>query len=95
VVVEIIIAEEYALLSMIYGVIMVKDFAINIFVIACFLWVAALLYNELPRFGVPIIYSRQITGAMIFLFFASVPVYKALRALKRLFVHIRKEGLAN
>lgn len=78
-----------------YAVQQLKDFALNVFVVICFLWVAVLLYNELPRFGVPIIYSREATTALVFLFFASVPGYKALRALKRLFVHLRKEGLAN
>ena len=67
----------------------IKDIALNIFVTICFAWVAILLYKDLPRFGVPVIYSRQITTFLIFLFFASVPIFNALRALKRLFKQIR------
>lgn len=61
-----------------------KDAAINFFVVACFAWVTVLLYNDLPKFGVPIVYSREATAFLVFAFFASVPFFKAMRALKRL-----------
>ncbi len=61
-----------------------RDALTNAFVILCFAGVTFLLYNELPRFGVPIIYSRQITAALLFIFFASVPFIRGIRALRRL-----------
>ncbi len=61
-----------------------KDAAISFVVVACFAWVTVLLYNELPKFGVPVIYSRQITSVLLFLFFASVPFIRGMRALRRL-----------
>ncbi|MFH1256618.1 MAG: cation:proton antiporter [Candidatus Diapherotrites archaeon] len=66
-----------------------EDFIINMFIVLCFAWVTVLLYSELPRIGVPIIYSRQVTAFILFAFFASYPFFKALRAIKRLFKHLR------
>ena len=66
----------------------VKDFALNSFVVLCFAAMAFLLYADLPKFGVPILYSREITGFIGFVFFSSVPFYKAARALKRIFAEI-------
>ncbi len=62
----------------------VKDAFISFLVVACFAYVTLLLYNDLPRFGVPVIYSRQITSFLLFVFFASVPFFRGMRALKRL-----------
>ncbi len=67
----------------------IKEIGISVFVIICFAWVTILLYNDLPRFGVPILYSRQITSAIIFIFFASFPFYRASRAFWRIYKHIR------
>ncbi|MDD5163103.1 MAG: cation:proton antiporter [Candidatus ainarchaeum sp.] len=66
-----------------------KKLALNLFVILCFAWVAVLLYQELPRFGVPILYSRQITTAIIFLFFAAYPAINCFLAIKNLAKHAR------
>jgi len=66
-----------------------KKLALNLFVILCFAWIAILLYEELPRFGVPLIYSRQITTGIIFIFFAAYPGIKCLSALKSLVTHAR------
>ncbi|HZX34062.1 MAG TPA: cation:proton antiporter [archaeon] len=72
-----------------YAVQQVEGFAFNLFVVVCFAWVAVLLYNDLPGFGVPIIYSRQVTAFILFAFFASVPFYRAMRAVKRLFKELK------
>ena len=64
-----------------------KEIGLDLFVILCFAWLTVLFYTQLPRFGVPIIYSREITSTLIFGFFASYPLFKALRAFKRLHRH--------
>lgn len=66
-----------------------KAIALNAFVILSFASITLLLYYDLPRFGVPIIYSRQITAFLIFAVFASVPFYKCMRAVRKLFWLIR------
>lgn len=58
--------------------------AINGVVLLCFALMTLILYNELPRFGIPILYSRQITASLIFLAFAFFPAYRLLRAVKNL-----------
>lgn len=60
-----------------------RDALTNGFVILCFAGATYLLYNELPRFGVPIIYSRQMTAGLLFVFFASVPFVRCMRSLRR------------
>jgi CPA2 family monovalent cation:H+ antiporter-2 len=70
-----------------YALQQLKDIAINLLIVACFAWVTLILYNDLPRFGVPIIYSRQVSAFLVFAFFASVPFFKALRAVKRFLKH--------
>ncbi|MCX6802264.1 MAG: cation:proton antiporter [Candidatus Diapherotrites archaeon] len=61
-----------------------KDMALNLFIVLCLAWVAVVIYLTLPDFGVPIKYSREITAFAAFLFFASYPFYRALRAFKRI-----------
>ncbi|VVB98960.1 Glutathione-regulated potassium-efflux system protein KefB [uncultured archaeon] len=61
-----------------------KDAILNFFVVVCFAWITVILYEELPRFGVPIVYSREATAALLFVFFASVPFFKGARAVKRM-----------
>lgn len=68
-----------------YTISLLKKFAFNIFIVICFAWMTILLYEEIPRFGVPLLYSRQITSFVIFAFFAAVPFTKAMSAMKKLF----------
>jgi len=70
-----------------YTIEQAKKAALNIFVILCFAWITVLLYEDLPRFGVPIIYSRQITAFLLFCFFASWPAATAIKALKKILEH--------
>jgi CPA2 family monovalent cation:H+ antiporter-2 len=69
-----------------------KEIGLSTFVILCFAAVTILLYNDLPRFGVPILYSRQITSVLIFCFFASFPFFRVSRAFWRTYKHIRIES---
>ena len=68
-----------------------RDMALNIFVIFCFAYITYILYNDLPRFGVPIVYSREITSVAILLFFAMSPGIKAGKAAKRLWKAIAEK----
>jgi hypothetical protein len=68
-----------------------KRFLANLFVIVCFAWVTVLLYEALPRFNFPVLYSRQVTAFILFLFFVSWPTVGALRALKKLLEHAVRE----
>lgn len=61
-----------------------QSLAWNLFVIVCLAWLAVILYNQLPTFGVPIPYIRQLSSSLIFLFFAIAPLVHALIALKNL-----------
>jgi len=61
-----------------------NDVILNLFVIFCFAYITYVLYTDLPRFGVPIIYSREITSIAIFTFFAISPGIKTIKAAKRL-----------
>lgn len=75
-----------------YTIEQLKKFALNIFIILCLAWVSILLYEELPRFNIPLLYSRQITTFVVFAFFASFPIFSALKAFKRILEHaLRKE----
>ncbi len=68
-----------------------KKFGGNIFVVLCFAWVTVLLYETLPSFGVPLLYSREVTSFIIFCFFAFYPVYQASKAFKHLLLHALKK----
>jgi CPA2 family monovalent cation:H+ antiporter-2 len=68
-----------------------RKLAINIFIILCLAWVTVLLYEELPRFNIPIIYSRQITAFLAFIFFASFPAISGLKSIKRILEHALKK----
>lgn len=70
-----------------YTIEQLKKFLGNLFVILCLAWVTVLLYDAIPRFGIPLIYSRQITAFIIFCFFASFPFYSAMKALKKILEH--------
>jgi Kef-type K+ transport system membrane component KefB len=67
-----------------------KKFIGNLMVVLCFVWITLLLYEAIPRIGIPIIYSRQITAFLIFCFFASWPTVNAIKALKKLVEHALK-----
>jgi CPA2 family monovalent cation:H+ antiporter-2 len=69
------------------SIVYLKKFGLNLFVIICFAWSTFLIYEELPRFGVPLLYSREITAFFGFCFFAVWPAIAALKALKKLFEH--------
>jgi hypothetical protein len=74
------------------SIVYLKKFGLNIFVIICFAWSAFLIYEDLPKFGVPLLYSREITAFIGFCFFAVWPMIAALKAFKKLLEHaFRKE----
>jgi len=70
-----------------YTIKLAKSMAFNLFIVLCLAWLTVLLYYDLPRFNVPIIYSRQITSFLIFAFFASVPFFKAVTAFRKIVRH--------
>jgi len=61
-----------------------KKIALNLFTILAIAWIVVLLYYQLPRFGLPIIFSRQITTTIIFMFFAAIPLFRIIRSLIKL-----------
>ncbi|VVB75359.1 Glutathione-regulated potassium-efflux system protein KefB [uncultured archaeon] len=67
-----------------------KKFTGNIFVVLCFAWVTVLLYETLPSFGVPLLYSREVTSFVIFCFFAFYPAFQAAKSLRHLILHAMK-----
>jgi len=73
-------------------IIQLKKFVGNLFIILCLAWVTVLLYGAIPRFNIPLLYSRQITAFLIFCFFASFPFVLSMKALKKLIEHaVKKE----
>lgn len=70
-----------------YTIRLAKSMAYNLFIVLCLAWLTVLFYYDLPRFGVPIIYSRQITAFLVFAFFASVPFFKAVNAFRKIIRH--------
>ena len=64
-----------------------KTFLLNAFIILCLAWMTFILYNELPVFGVPILYGRTTTAVVAFLLFAAFPAFKSFKAMKSVFVH--------
>ena len=71
-----------------------KIIALNVFVMILMAWIAVLLYKKLPIFGIPIIYSRQVTTIIIFLLFAALPFWRAMRALKHIVHHFHWKKIA-
>ncbi|MFA5125852.1 MAG: cation:proton antiporter [archaeon] len=72
--------------------IQLKKFVGNLFIILCLAWVTVLLYNAIPRFNIPLLYSRQVTAFLIFCFFASFPFVLSMKALKKIIEHaVKKE----
>lgn len=67
-----------------YTIKQLKLFGLNLFILLCLVIVTLKLYDALPRFGVPLLYSRQITTIIIFAIFASIPLFRAIKALKNL-----------
>jgi hypothetical protein len=74
-----------------YTIEQLKKFGVNLFVVLCLAWVTILLYEAIPRFNIPLIYSRQITTIIIFIFFASFPTFSALKALKKILEHASQQ----
>ncbi|MFH1225612.1 MAG: cation:proton antiporter [Candidatus Diapherotrites archaeon] len=70
-----------------YTVSLLRGFALNVFVLLCFAWMTFLLYEQLPRLGVPIIYSREATAVLAFAFFAALPFTRAVSAAGKLLKH--------
>jgi hypothetical protein len=66
-----------------------KKLGLNAFIILCLAWLTVLLYNELPNFGVPVIYSRQVTTLLVFCFFAAVPFMRCVSSFRKLINHAR------
>ncbi len=62
----------------------VKKIAVNLFVVLAMIWVALLLYTQIPRLGVPLPFGRESTTALVFVIFAALPLVRAFRATKHL-----------
>ena len=70
---------------------LLKEFATNALIVACLAYATVLLYYELPRFGLPLLYARQSTAVILFLVFAALPFFKGLEALQKLMTHSYRE----
>ncbi|MEM4662619.1 MAG: cation:proton antiporter [Candidatus Diapherotrites archaeon] len=64
-----------------------KTMAANVFIVLCLALITVLLYYDLPSFGVPILYGRQITAFAVFCFFAIYPAYRALNSFRKIIRH--------
>ncbi|MBN2127421.1 MAG: cation:proton antiporter [Candidatus Diapherotrites archaeon] len=69
----------------------IKGIALNLFIVLCLAWMTWILYYELPRFGLPILYSRQATALITFLIFAAIPLNNAFKNTKKLFKELDKK----
>lgn len=76
-----------------YTIEQLRIIGINLFILLCLVLVTILLYEELPRFGVPLLYSRQITTIIIFSIFASIPLINSFKAFKKLVKASRHHSL--
>jgi Kef-type K+ transport system membrane component KefB len=63
---------------------LLKSIGLNLLIVLSLAWVTLFLYYDLPRFGVPILYSRQFTAGTIFVLFAVLPAYNIFRNVKKL-----------
>ncbi|HIH16960.1 MAG TPA: cation:proton antiporter [Candidatus Diapherotrites archaeon] len=70
---------------------LLKEFGSNFLIVACLAYATVLLYYELPRLGLPLLYARQSTAILVFLLFAVLPFFKGLEALYRLLEHAFKQ----
>ncbi|MEK6959297.1 MAG: cation:proton antiporter [archaeon] len=71
-----------------FTITLLQKIAINIFIVLCLGWITILLYEQLPTFGVPIIYSREVTALLAFIFFAVLPFGKATSAFYNLMIYV-------
>ncbi len=74
-------------------IILLKKIVLNLFIVLCLGWMTWILYYELPRFGIPILYSRQATAIITFLTFAAIPTNNAFKNIKKLFKELNKKLL--
>lgn len=65
------------------------ELLINVFIIACLGWMTLILYNKLPRVGIPVTNSREATAVLVFLFFSSIPLLKSAGAIRRLYRELK------
>lgn len=63
---------------------LLREAVLNFFVVICFAQIAILLFDQLPRFGVPVVHSREVTSFLLFIFFAVLPLKRGISALNRL-----------
>ncbi len=70
---------------------LLKEFGLNFLIVVCLAYATVLLYYELPRFGLPLLYARQSTAVILFLAFATVPFFKGLEALQKLLMHSHRQ----
>ncbi len=61
-----------------------KKIAVNLFVVLAMGWVALLLFNQIPRLGVPLPFGRETTTALVFVVFSALPLVRAFRAAKHI-----------
>src|SRR3989344_6049490 len=71
-----------------------KKIAVNLFIVLAIGWVAVLLFNQLPRLGVPLPFGRETTTGIIFLLFAALPLVRAFRAARHIIKKFHWRGLA-
>jgi CPA2 family monovalent cation:H+ antiporter-2 len=72
-----------------YTIRQAKKMAYDLFIVLCLAALTVILFNELPGFGVPIMYSREATAILVFAFFAAAPLFGAARSFKRILKSIK------
>jgi CPA2 family monovalent cation:H+ antiporter-2 len=63
---------------------LLRDISLNLFILLCLGWIAALLYNAIPPIGIDFPYARLLVTIVLVLFIAVKPIAKINRSAKKL-----------
>ncbi len=63
---------------------LLRDIALNLFILLCLGWIAVLLYKAIPPFGIDIPYGRLLVAVVLVLFIAVKPLSKINRSVRKL-----------
>ncbi len=64
---------------------------INLLLFVCLAWITVQLYQAIPDIGIQIPFGRATVAAVLFVFFASYPFFRAMKAAKKLWKHSMHE----
>jgi CPA2 family monovalent cation:H+ antiporter-2 len=63
---------------------LLRDIALNLFILLCLVWIAALLYKAIPEMGISFPYGRLLVTIVLVLFIAVKPIAKINRDARKL-----------